>query len=1071
MILEAVAEDPDNGRHLRLHEPDLEPTEGISNYRWSLVSGPDEVDGASLSDLWGLSTSGPNRNELRLGSDYGRRLLPGTWVFEVTVADDDGNTIRGEHTLRVLDVGQPPVAVVPPPQYFLLSPGGAPYQHVWLDGRASLDPDNLLSGNPHDLDLEFTWTDVTGHGECPVDNPLTPAYQLLFPWNGYISSSCTGVRNWELTVADRDGETDAAIQTVVTGTCPEPNLVCLDYPTHEKFFVVDDRENTYVPIVYHVDPSLVYGAGAPCGLGCSARLEITPNGRPGQPVLVRTDPAIIGPNTPLMRPYVWNSYAEHESGHLSIPDRGYYDVVVSLQPLETNTSASFGPFQTNPLDGERAVQIEIAPPILTVAKAADDDVAAANYDRLVAGAEHFEVSWEYPDWEPSHRLRLAVRHPGELTNFAHAEIPTESTGPSDTYLWDGRVPDAPPLNTWPFEPAEPLVLPPGRYDLSLEAELWDGSWERSEPVSIVVYGVRFISGAGHYRFDGSDAQEPIEFVRFANFDGLIDFQRIIYDPVPGDEIRPVLISMTDPEPMAKELSFVGRDRGAFLVWVADDRGDTTTDADYVVGSIGTTSFDGTSDDEPSFLVLREVDPGLGESAPNTGVFVSETQIVTTGADWSFPEIDTALSAHFGGSDTTYAPLAGGWDDVVPTHSDYLEQNVEDDHLNDRSHLARVGGNVEFKYFPRASVDLDRGTVTSVESSEMETTVTVCERSVDDVFAPDAAASAPVRLAVLMEPWDDTEPFSECTPTRPGCGENCRDNGCFDWDDRNGNGWHDRGEISEAFADVSAGKLTPHPAAYLSGTWGPVVAPTDLKSEVVRARWLWAQACIHLDLEVVLIDPAIVGLDRFEDGVVNELDRLEMSRMLDETGWINVYYSIDVRDTSDGGDDDEPKDYYGVSHTVPYMRSVGRLTAGRWDLYEDDPFLAAFLDPFGEDSGDPEVFQRVSYMTLAHELGHLLANRRDGLVRTVRLPCNAEDYEPPQNEYVDPYPVQFVFPHCCTKRDGERGYDAQRRIPNTARYFPHAVPPFEIDLRVLDQAKEKLGFYDHPGNLLLGRFEP
>ena len=170
--------------------------------------------------------------------------------------------------------------------------------------------------------------------------------------------------------------------------------------------------------------------------------------------------------------------------------------------------------------------------------------------------------------------------------------------------------------------------------------------------------------------------------------------------------------------------------------------------------------------------------------------------------------------------------------------------------------------------------------------------------------------------------------------------------------------------------------------------------------------------------------------------------MELQEAFGRPNVIQAYYSVDVM-----SDSVIPA---GLAYTQRSFHS--RMT---WEEYQSEPVLRTFVDPFG---------WRENRMVLAHELGHLLANRHHGLFsRHNGFPCDTEGYR-------EPYPPQLVFPLCIPAHDDDRGYDLGRRVPNSFKEFTYSEAML-IDLRVLDNTKQKPGGFYDPGNLLLQSFSP
>jgi dienelactone hydrolase len=158
----------------------------IADYTWKKISGP---AGGVIANADVASTTVSS-------------LAAGTYVFELTVTDDDNSTASDRVTITVIQ----PAANKPP-----LAKAGAdititlPVNSAHLNGSASSDPDGSISG--------YSWKKISG-----------PAGGAIASSNGKetdITSLAAGTYTFELTVTDNDNAT--ASDRVLIVVHPAPN--------------------------------------------------------------------------------------------------------------------------------------------------------------------------------------------------------------------------------------------------------------------------------------------------------------------------------------------------------------------------------------------------------------------------------------------------------------------------------------------------------------------------------------------------------------------------------------------------------------------------------------------------------------------------------------------------------------------------------------------------------------------------------------------------------------------------------------------------------------------------------
>jgi hypothetical protein len=160
----------------------------IASYAWSQVSGPSTAQFAAATAATTAVTG----------------LEAGTYVFRLTVTDNDGATGRDEVTVTVntaAPANENPVANAGSNRTITL-----PTSSTTLSGSGT-DSDGTIA--------TYRWTQVSGPGTALI-NPVTAA-------NTTVSGLVAGTYVFRLTITDNDGATDTDDVTVVVNPAPVPN--------------------------------------------------------------------------------------------------------------------------------------------------------------------------------------------------------------------------------------------------------------------------------------------------------------------------------------------------------------------------------------------------------------------------------------------------------------------------------------------------------------------------------------------------------------------------------------------------------------------------------------------------------------------------------------------------------------------------------------------------------------------------------------------------------------------------------------------------------------------------------
>jgi hypothetical protein len=283
------------------------------------------------------------------------------------------------------------------------------------------------------------------------------------------------------------------------------------------------------------------------------------------------------------------------------------------------------------------------------------------------------------------------------------------------------------------------------------------------------------------------------------------------DGLPGTADDFSVVNGPDPS------SFVEQDPSRFYIRVRDNAANTSaTTLDQVTVSLETASAIGIPDDDLTSITLFE-------TAPNSGEFVSRSQILTS------PDIQVADDANA--------------DDEFSAH-DGVAAVVSDDGLDDRTHRATIDGAFLIEYQPTGA------------SAPKAAVLPICQRG-----PTDARRRLQLNVTVFNEPFLD-----HGLDHAPGTADAGEGDGAFTFTDTNGDGQHSAGEPSEQFVDLSSGLV----ATGTVGTWGGVVPLAQVNAQIQRANVAWAQACIELELLAIrsVAAPQVGGVDVLADGTFN-----------------------------------------------------------------------------------------------------------------------------------------------------------------------------------------------------------
>jgi hypothetical protein len=176
----------------------------IVDYKWVRISGPTSFNMTNANSATARITN----------------LVAGTYVFELTVIDDQGATASAKVTMTLKQKpNQNPIANAGRNVNITL-----PQDFVLLDGSASYDPDGAIT--------KYQWTQLTGPNEAlmyQIDSAKCAVKELQ-----------TGAYSFKLTVTDNSGESSTSTVDIFV-TLPKDSLISTFFiypnPVHELLHV------------------------------------------------------------------------------------------------------------------------------------------------------------------------------------------------------------------------------------------------------------------------------------------------------------------------------------------------------------------------------------------------------------------------------------------------------------------------------------------------------------------------------------------------------------------------------------------------------------------------------------------------------------------------------------------------------------------------------------------------------------------------------------------------------------------------------------------------------------------
>jgi hypothetical protein len=950
---------------------------GITQSTWFVTDLPSsawsEFTTGRVDDVFGVNASAPT-----LVLDW-VDLRPGAWRFRLEVKDAEGNLDAVEHTVQVLPLHAPPVAVVSGPQRYTTDTLGFTPVNIGVSGGGSYDVDNVLGqgGSLPGL-AQYTWQAMPPPGCVAPALPNGPV-ALLYPAGSSVPPQCQGLWTLQLTVTDDDSpaQTDTEMATFAIGNCA--GVVCIDAPTTASPYVVQSVEATDVFVFYHLDSAL-YDEPA-FQFGMFTQLDVLPAGG-ATPVFTAYEANVSPASKGGLLAFNWNGYDNHG---LRAPN-GKYDVRITLldwsfnptgfatlEPSALHLAAvegqvlpfsdryvEAGPFNAGTAQASFSYQVTGAQQVDTVkwrvrnaskavvytgtAPAALGGTIAwspAQYGfSLGTGAYTFEVEafqggksvaltapWAFTVW------RMQLKPPVSVP--AGDPVPLFANNDDDN---GNGVPDA----TEGFASEDDLVAVDVKVEpASLQGTLVLQTDGAGNPVKFWTSLAKAAQGATYVL--GSVAVPPQVFLEGVDPAATTLRLKVLTPEGPTLEATPLELDVI-------RLSVVSDSNGnnavdptdAMATRVPIARWDNAYDAAFnVLNGGGTANF---IEQDPRRFYLRVEHPAYNQDP--TLAEVSTLQVGTVTAAGTPNDDPTPLVLLETGPDTgvfvSRGQLLTANDSPLDPDDDFAAYDdlagiIPDDLSADRTHRADPAGRLLLGYQPPGA------------AASKAWGLTVCG---------DQLRKVQVRMHVFLEPFKDEgydhDGDSSTPPVEAG-------NGVFSFADLDSDGQHDPGEPSEPFLDIGE----KHTNTWVHGGtpgladgWGPVVPEAKVQQELERANLSWAQACVFVEqLGPTLVEsaPKVGGVDILADGSTSFPEVLDFS----DDDLTVIYKAYEATLTPDVVDvffaADQPA-AWGVA-------AIPTWSPGQFD-HGDKVFTVI----------NPQA--PVTARVLAHELGHLTTNHYD-----------------------------------------------------------------------------------------------
>ncbi|WP_163994776.1 PKD domain-containing protein [Pyxidicoccus caerfyrddinensis] len=425
---------------------------GIVRYTWYVVDIP--------PDAWGPYTTGRvdevfniPANTSTLSLDWSD-LQPGQWQFELEVQDGEGNVATTRHTVVVVPPQTVPAAVVSGSAWYLVNLAGVLPGAIVVNGAASFDLDNAVSGPPGSgLGItNYAWSAVPPAGCAVPSLPSGPSASVLtlYPAGAAVPPVCQGFWKIRLTVTDDDSpaQTNYAETGVTIGNCAAG--VCVDAPTTGTPAIVQSFDSADIDVYYHIDSTLY--EDPMFMLGMYTLLEVLPTGST-TPVYSAVELNVPPMSKGLPLVFNWNGFTNGGTR----PPTGRYDVRVTLLDF-TLSPTLFSGFQS------QAIQTE------TVSLQLASTAPYVDRDAVVAGTGNVTFDYRVDGALSISSLEWRVVNP---TGSVVTRGNTPSAAALGTFSWNGRV------------GATPQAA--GRYQMEVEAFRGGRSLGVSPRVSFTLY--------------------------------------------------------------------------------------------------------------------------------------------------------------------------------------------------------------------------------------------------------------------------------------------------------------------------------------------------------------------------------------------------------------------------------------------------------------------------------------------------------------------------------------------------------------------------------------------------------
>ncbi len=377
----------------------IAPSGTIAGYSWTEVSGPST---ASIASAGSASTLINN-------------LVQGTYIFQLKVTDNNGNTGVDSITIKVnAAVNIPPVANAGTTKTIVL-----PLDSVTLDGTKSYDPDGTIAS--------YNWVEISGPSTVTINNATTATPSI----NGLVAGRYT----FQLTVTDNGGATSkATVKIIVIGAVNQPPVA---------------NAGADVTITLPVDSTILNGSGSADPDGTIASYSWAQVSGPSSSAIATSSSAITNVNNLSKGVYVFRLTVTDNDGATSSDTVSVTVKAAANLPPVANAGSSLTinlPDDSASLDGTKSYDPDgsvvayswkqlSGPSTATISGAA---TATPNISALVAGTYVYQLTvTDNNGATNSAQVDIIVVAAANESPIANAGVNQTITLPTNTVSLDG----------------------------------------------------------------------------------------------------------------------------------------------------------------------------------------------------------------------------------------------------------------------------------------------------------------------------------------------------------------------------------------------------------------------------------------------------------------------------------------------------------------------------------------------------------------------------------------------------------------------------------------------------------